>query len=244
MKTSNLWKIYNNEQISTTALKNISLDIEQGSIVAIVGPSGSGKSTLLHLLAGLDKPTIKGEQELIINNESLLNRSENWLAEFRASNIGFILQFFGLLDTLTALENVMIGAYFGKKGRKQMQQLAKEALIAVGLAERLNHFPSQLSGGEKQRVAIARALVNKPNIVFADEPTGNLDSQSGTEILSLLKRLNRDYGITVLVISHDPKVREYVDRVLELVDGEIVTDICTNEKFRVEIKDVAEKSIT
>jgi ABC-type lipoprotein export system ATPase subunit len=243
IKAINLWKVYNSEQVSTVALRNISLEIEQGSFVAIIGPSGSGKSTLLHLLAGLDKPTKKEDQELIINEKSVLNRSENWLSEFRANNIGFILQFFGLLETLTALENVMMGAYFGNEKKKHLRQLAEEVLNDVGLSERVNHYSSQLSGGEKQRVAIARALVNKPSIIFADEPTGNLDSQSGTEILSLLKKLNEEYGLTIMLVSHDPKAREYVDRVLELVDGEIVSDTRNNRDLGVESEDVAEKSI-
>ncbi|NHK31204.1 MAG: ABC transporter ATP-binding protein, partial [Asgard group archaeon] len=224
IKAKNLWKVYNNEQVSTVALKNISLEIEQGSFVAIIGPSGSGKSTLIHLLAGLDRATQKEEQELEVNAKSILNRSENWLSEFRANNIGFVLQFFGLLETLTSLENVMMGAYFGNEKKKHLRQLAEEVLKSVGLSDKINHYPSQLSGGEKQRVAISRALVNKPSIVFADEPTGNLDSQSGTEILSLLKKLNEEYGITIMLVSHDPKARDYVDRVLEIVDGEIVSD--------------------
>jgi ABC-type lipoprotein export system ATPase subunit len=137
----------------------------------------------------------------------------------------------------------MMGAYFGNEKKKHLRQLAEEVLEAVGLSDRFDHYPSQLSGGEKQRVAIARALVNKPSIVFADEPTGNLDSQSGTEILSLLKELNKEYGITIMLVSHDPKARDYVDRVLEIVDGEIVSDTRNNRDLRVEIDDVAEKSI-
>ncbi|NHJ39381.1 MAG: ATP-binding cassette domain-containing protein, partial [Asgard group archaeon] len=133
IKAKNICKVYNSEQVSTVALKNISLEIEQGSFVAIIGPSGSGKSTLIHLLAGLDRPTQKEGQELDVNTKSILNRSENWLSEFRANNIGFILQFFGLLETLTSLENVMMGAYFGNEKRKHLRQLAEEVLNAVGL---------------------------------------------------------------------------------------------------------------
>ncbi|NHJ41471.1 MAG: ATP-binding cassette domain-containing protein, partial [Asgard group archaeon] len=153
------------------------------------------------------------------------------------------LQFFGLLETLTSLENVMMGAYFGNEKKKHLRHLAEEVLNAVGLSAKFNHYPSQLSGGEKQRVAIARALVNKPSIVFADEPTGNLDSWSGTEILSLLKKLNEEYGITIMLVSHDPKARDYVDRVLEIVDGEIFSDTRNDRDLRVEFEDVTKKSI-
>ncbi|MFX1537329.1 MAG: ABC transporter ATP-binding protein [Promethearchaeota archaeon] len=178
--TINLSKIYGEGQARTEALRDVCLDIPKGSFVAIVGASGTGKSTLLHLLAGLDQPTPQENQILEVNGVSLLGRSENWLANFRAKHVGFVLQFFGLLPTLTALENSIIAAYFGGLASKERRELAEEALGAVGLSHRLDHFPSQLSGGEKQRVAIARAVVNKPDILFADEPTGNLDTENGT----------------------------------------------------------------
>lgn len=231
IKARNLWKIFNTEEIKTTALKGVSLDIEKGNFVAIIGPSGSGKSTLLHLLAGIDKPTKEDNQVLEINRESILNRSENWLSEFRAKNIGFVLQFFGLLETLTILENIMIGAYFGNKRGKEIRIFAEEALESFGLINRANHYPSQLSGGEKQRVAIARAIVNKPSIIFADEPTGNLDSQNGAKILSLLKELKEKNKLTIVLVTHDHRVKEYANRIVELNDGEIIHDIRHKNKF-------------
>ena len=242
IKARNLWKIYNTEEIETTALEDISLDVEIGSFIAIIGPSGSGKSTLLHLLAGLDKPTKKDNQILEINKESILDRTENWLSEFRAKNIGFVLQFFGLLETLTALENVMIGAYFGNIKRKEMRISAERALDSFGLINKANHYPSQLSGGEKQRVAIARAIVNKPSIIFADEPTGNLDSKNGEEIFSLLKELNEKNKQTVILVTHDYRVKEFADRIIELNDGKIIKDFRFEDNSSGGIKFVAEES--
>ncbi len=217
----NLSKFFDNGE-QTIALKSVSLTIEEGSFVAIVGASGSGKSTLLHLLAGLDQPTKEKNQVLEVCGESLLNRSENWLASFRARNAGFVLQFFGLLPTMTIFENVLLAGYFGKC--KDRNHRAKKLLSSLGLADRLHHYPSQLSGGQRQKVAIARALINEPKIVFADEPTGNLDSKSGEEVFSQLKHFNKTLGITVLLVSHDNRVETFADRVIELMDGSIIRD--------------------
>ncbi len=223
--TKNLWKIYKSGKkesaVQTIALKDVSLNIKKGVFVAVVGASGSGKSTLLHLLAGLDRPTKKENQEIIINGKSLINRSENWLAKFRAENIGFVLQFFGLLPTLTALENVMMSVYFNGKKSKERRELAEVVLTDVGLEHRMNNYPNQLSGGELQRVAIARAIVNAPDIVFADEPTGNLDSKTGKEILNLLQELVKKKKITLILVTHDQRIYEYCDQVIILEDGEI-----------------------
>jgi len=219
----NLSKIYNNSHVETIALQNISLQISTGSFIAILGPSGSGKSTLLHLLAGLDQPSKEEGQLLELDDCPLLGKSESSLAEFRARNIGFVLQFFGLLPTLTVLENVMMAGYFGGIDGKVRRAKALEFLSLVGLEHRVNHLPSQLSGGQKQRVAIARALINSPKILFADEPTGNLDSTSGKEILELLKRLNVEQGITIIVVSHDPRVLDYCTEVIEIEDGHITS---------------------
>ncbi|MGC9781354.1 MAG: ABC transporter ATP-binding protein [Candidatus Heimdallarchaeota archaeon] len=222
IKARNLWKVYNSSDVKTIALKNVDLDILKETFTAIVGPSGSGKSTLLHVLAGLDQPTKKTDQYLEINNISLLNKTESALAKFRAENIGFVLQFFGLLPTLTALENVMMAGYFAGKKSQDRIALAKEKLVQVALEDRMNYFPSQLSGGQKQRVAIARALVNSPAVIFADEPTGNLDSKSGEEILNLLKELNEEKGITVVMVTHDPIAMNFAKQIIRIVDGEIV----------------------
>lgn len=222
IKVQNLWKVYKIGSVETIALKNASVNIQQGKFVAIIGSSGSGKSTLLHLLAGLDYPTKKDNQELLIRGQSLLKKTENWLAKFRAKNIGFVLQFFGLLPTLTTLENVMMAGYFNGKNSKLRKEKAIEMLKMVGLENRLNNFPNQLSGGQKQRVAIARALINEPPIIFADEPTGNLDSTSGTEVLALLKKLVEKKHITLVLVTHDPKIYNYADQIIEIQDGRIV----------------------
>lgn len=219
----NLSKVYRNSTVETIALNNVDLRINAGGFLAILGPSGSGKSTLLHLLAGLDQPTRKENQSLEINKFAILGKKESSLAEFRARNVGFVLQFFGLLPTLTALENVMMAGYFGGVDIKVRKQKAVELLSLVGLEERVNHLPSQLSGGQKQRVAIARALINSPKILFADEPTGNLDTKSGEEILELLKKLNKEHGLTIIVVSHDPRILDYCSEVIEIEDGTIIS---------------------
>ena len=219
----NLSKVFNSSHVETVALENIDLKIRTGTFLVILGPSGSGKSTLLHILAGLDQPTKKENQLLELNNYEFLGKNESSLAEFRAKNIGFVLQFFGLLPTLTALENVMIAGYFGGVDAKIRKVKALELLSLVGLEDRINYLPSQLSGGQKQRVAIARALVNSPKILFADEPTGNLDSASGKEILELLKKLNDEQGITIVVVSHDLRALDYCTEVLEIEDGHIIS---------------------
>ncbi|MHA2281990.1 MAG: ABC transporter ATP-binding protein [Candidatus Hodarchaeales archaeon] len=223
IRAYNLYKVYNSNQ-KTVALDGVNLEIPSSSFVSIVGVSGSGKSTLLHLLAGLDQPTkYDDNQVLVVCGQNLLNRSESWLTNFRARHVGFVLQFFGLLPTLTVLENVMLAGYFG--GHKDRRNRAEELLASVGLNHRLSHFPSQISGGERQRVAIARSLVNNPDILFADEPTGNLDSRSGQEILDLLREFNLSRGITIIIVSHDNRVKALSDRVIELLDGQIVRDI-------------------
>lgn len=223
IEAQNLSKIYNNSQVETIALQEVNLVIKAGAFVAILGPSGSGKSTLLNVLAGLDQPTKKENQLLELNNYNILGKSESTLAEFRARNVGFVLQFFGLLPTLTVLENVMMAGYFGGIDSRERKEKALKLLFLVGLEDRVNHLPSQLSGGQKQRVAIARALVNSPKILFADEPTGNLDSISGREILELLQKLNQEQGITIVMVSHDPRVLDFCSEVIKIEDGRIIS---------------------
>jgi putative ABC transport system ATP-binding protein len=223
IRATHLSKIFNNGQ-QTVALNDVTINIEEGSFVAIIGASGSGKSTLLHLIAGLDRPTKVNGQILEVCGQSLLGRSESWLATFRARNIGFVLQFFGLLPTLTVLENVMIASYFGGSKRGERKKGAEDVLKSVGLDDRFHYFPNQLSGGQKQRVAIARALVNKPKILFADEPTGNLDTKSGKEIFNLLKKLNEKFGLTIVIVSHDTTIFNYSNRTIEISDGLIIKD--------------------
>jgi len=233
IEVDNINKIYNIGEAKTVALNNVSLTVMKGSFVSIIGPSGSGKSTLIHLLAGLDHPSQNKDQKLEVLGKSLLGKSENYLAKFRSEHVGFILQFFGLLPTLTVLENVMIAGYFSKMAPKVRFKKSKEILLEIGLGDRLNHYPNQLSGGQMQRVAIARALVNEPELIFADEPTGNLDSKNGEEILKLLYKIAKEQNRTVIVVTHDPSVVIYSDQIIEIIDGKITRNEIINENKQI-----------
>lgn len=220
IKTENLTKYYEMGDNLVKALDDVNLNIPKGSFVAIVGPSGSGKSTLMNLLGCLDVPT-KGSYKLDGIEVSTMN--DNSLAELRNKKIGFIFQGFNLVSKLTALENVELPLiYSGVKG-KQRTKMSIEALESVGLGERMNHVPSELSGGQQQRVAIARALVTNPPLILADEPTGNLDSHSGAEIIELFKKLHGE-GNTVVLITHDDHIALQAKRVIRIFDGIIVED--------------------
>jgi len=201
------------------ALRGVNFSISAGEMVGLVGPSGSGKSTLLGILGGLDSPTA-GHIE--INGIDVTRMGEGRLTEIRNENIGFIFQFFNLIPTLTALENVMLPIQFARKRRYKPAERAKELLKRLGLGDRLHHRPSELSGGQQQRVAIARALANNPPLLLADEPTGNLDTESGRLVLDTLREIRDENGTTVLLVTHDPDLAAQMDRVLTLVDGEIV----------------------
>jgi putative ABC transport system ATP-binding protein len=202
---------------AVAALDNISLTIHKGEFVAICGPSGSGKSTLLNLIGTLDKPT---DGRIIINDVDVNTLKGNALADFRRHTIGFIFQLFNLVPALTALENVMLPLIpYRRKAGFNLQERAQTLLAGLGLEKRLHHLPGQLSGGEQQRVAIARALINQPQLILADEPTGNLDSQNGSEILALLRRLNQEQAVTLALITHDPGIASQSDRVVQLQDG-------------------------
>jgi len=203
---------------SFVALRDASLDVEAGQYVAIMGPSGSGKSTLLHLMAGLDEPD---EGAIEVCGMVLNGRSEMEKAQFRRQHIGLVFQFFHLLEELTVLSNVMLPGLLSQR-RPVVRKRAVKLLGEVGLREHQQKHPSQLSGGEQQRVALARALVNEPALLLADEPTGNLDSKSGKEIMAILQRLNREQGITIVMVTHDPVVSAYSDRIVKLRDGRIV----------------------
>jgi len=208
-------------QLGTTevkALNNINLNIDQGDFIALVGPSGSGKSTLLNLLGGLDRPT---SGEVNVQGVALQTANEEELTGHRRHNVGFIFQTFNLLPTLTALENVALPLMLGGVGLAERSQRATELLKRVGLGHRLGHRPTELSGGEQQRAAIARALVNNPQLILADEPTGNLDSSTGGEVMDLLQELNTERGVTLIIVTHDPEVAVYSDRIVHLRDGEI-----------------------
>ena len=219
IEVKNLSKIYGSGEAEVKALKNINLNIEQGEFVAIVGPSGSGKSTLLHLLGGVDKPS---SGEVIIKGESIYKLKEKELAILRRRKLGFVFQFFNLIPVLTAEENIEMPVLLdnGKIDKNYMNELLK----LLGLEERRNHHPSELSGGQQQRVSIGRALANKPSIILADEPTGNLDSKNSKEVLELLKYCAKKYNQTLILITHDINIAKSADRIITIEDGQITTD--------------------
>ena len=218
----NLWKTYRMSGAKVHALRGVSFDITSQEVVAIQGASGSGKTTLLNLLAGIDQPTLREGTVLNAFNVSLLNRSETWYSNYRARIIGFVLQFFGLLPTLNVLENVLLAGYFSKIPENVRYSRAVKLLERLGLGDRLQHFPSELSGGEQQRVAIARALIHEPRIILADEPTGNLDSKTGKAVMNLLLEMAREKGITVLIVTHDSRVAQLADRIVMIDDGVLI----------------------
>jgi len=220
----NLRKTYRLSKRNTVeALKGVEVSIEAGEMVAIMGPSGSGKSTLMHILGLLHSPDPNHgpAPELRLGGEDVASLSDNARTKIRARRMGFVFQDFNLVPTLTALENVMLACDYAGVGGKQAKQAGIEALGLVGLADRADHKPSELSGGEQQRVAIARALVNKPEIILADEPTGNLDSERSAEVLALLREFNREHGQTIVLVTHDAEVGEACDRIIRMRDGRI-----------------------
>jgi putative ABC transport system ATP-binding protein len=214
-----LTRRYGSGETAVEALRGVTLEVERGRLVAVMGPSGSGKSTLMHILAGLDQPT---EGEVTIGGTSIGKLNDNELTRLRRTHIGFIFQFFNLLPMLTAEENVVLPLTIA--GRTVDSDWIEELLAKTGLDERRSHRPSELSGGQQQRVAIARALVTKPTVIFADEPTGNLDSHTSDEILELLRSTVDEYGQTVVMVTHDAKAASMADRILFLDDGLIVRD--------------------
>jgi putative ABC transport system ATP-binding protein len=216
----NLVKTYKMGDVEVNALRGLTVSINRGEVVAIVGPSGSGKSTLMNILGCLDRPTTG---DYTLDGESVAGLSDDQLADIRNRKVGFIFQSFNLLPRATALSNVELPLrYSGKtEGRKER---ARQSLMAVGLEDRMTHRPYELSGGQQQRVAIARALVNDPAIIMADEPTGNLDSKVGQEIMDLLLNLNRDVGTTLIIVTHDPKVAAQTQRIIRIRDGVVDTE--------------------
>jgi putative ABC transport system ATP-binding protein len=208
---------YGEGETAVHALRGVSLTVDKGQLVAVMGPSGSGKSTLMHILAGLDRPT---EGEVWIAETEITRLADNALTNLRRRHVGFIFQFFNLLPMLSAKENILLPLEIA--GRKVDQDWIRELVDTVGLADRLSHRPSELSGGQQQRVAIARAMVSQPTVMFADEPTGNLDSKTSGEILELLRRSVGAYGQTTVMVTHDPTAATIADRILFLADGRIV----------------------
>jgi len=203
-------------------LKGVSLNIKKGEIVAIVGPSGAGKTTLLQILGTLDFPALKKNASLTINNNNLIALKDKSLSKFRNEHIGFIFQFHQLLPEFTALENVCIPAYIGNKSKKETEAKAKDLLDFLGLSDRINHKPNELSGGEQQRVAVARALINDPDVIFADEPSGNLDSSSAKKLHELFFTLRDKYSQTFVIVTHNEELANMADRKLEMKDGKII----------------------
>ncbi len=221
IQIKDLVKVYKLGEVEVCALQGVSLSIARGDFVAIMGASGSGKSTFMNILGFLDRPT-SGEYLLEGISGERLSRDE--LAEIRNRKIGFVFQGFNLLSRTSALENVELPLMYANTPTSKRRELAQRALSEVGLEGREHHHPSQLSGGQQQRVAIARALVNEPSILLADEPTGNLDSKTSTEVMAIFQRLNRDLGITVIMITHEPDIASFAKRTILFKDGKIVAD--------------------
>ncbi len=219
LKIENLCKTYGKNEANVDALKNINLSINKGEFVAIVGPSGSGKSTLLHLIGGVDKPS---EGTVYINDVDIYNLKEKDLSIFRRRNVGLIYQFYNLIPVLSVKENILLPAELDN--RKIDQEYLDDLLKTLGLKERENHLPNELSGGQQQRTSIGRALVNRPAIVLADEPTGNLDSKNSKEVIELLKLSVKKYKQTLVMITHDPNIALQADRVITIEDGMIKSD--------------------
>ena len=215
IKAQNIHKYYDSLQV----LKGVDLHIEKGEIVSIVGASGAGKTTLLQILGTLDKPSIDKETSLHINGEDILNMNDKMLSKFRNNHLGFIFQFHQLLPEFTALENVCIPAFIAGKEKSETEKEAKRLLEYLGLSHRIDHKPNALSGGEQQRVAVARALINKPLVIFADEPSGNLDTASAENLHQLFFKLREEFGQTFVIVTHNEELANMADRKLVMVDG-------------------------
>jgi putative ABC transport system ATP-binding protein len=221
IKLDNITKEYRMGEDIVHAVSGVSLEIKEGEFVALVGPSGSGKSTTMHIIGGLDTPTTG---KVIVDGQDLSRASDKELSRYRNEKIGFVFQAFNLHPTYTATENVALPLIFSGIGHSRRMKMAAEALEIVGLSDRASHRPNQLSGGERQRVSIARALVTQPKIILADEPTGNLDSKNGQHVMELLSQLNKEKGITLIIVTHDMEIAAVAGRIIKMRDGKIVED--------------------
>lgn len=217
IRIENLSKTYGSGDTAVNALKGCNAEFESDKFIAITGTSGSGKSTLLHILGGLDT---EAEGNVFYDETNIIKMNDVTLSEFRRKNIGFVFQFFNLIPELTAKENILVTLMIDKT--KPDKKYFDELTASLGIADRLTHYPSQLSGGQQQRVAIARALINKPKVILCDEPTGNLDKKSGSEVLQLLRKLQSEYGQTIIMVTHDPDIASSADKMIRIEDGEIV----------------------
>jgi putative ABC transport system ATP-binding protein len=238
VQTQNLTKTYGSGSTAVTALNHVNINIHDGEFVAIMGPSGCGKSTLLHLLGGLDTPS---DGKVTIDGTSIAEMPDDQLTELRRRRIGFVFQFFNLIPVLSAAENAALPITLDGVKPDEAATKAKEWLSRFGLADRLASRPDQLSGGEQQRVAIARALVAEPTLILADEPTGNLDTRSGDEIAGLLRDVSKQYNRTIIMVTHDPRIAAYADRIIFLKDGKVVDETLLERKNTKREQMVADK---
>jgi putative ABC transport system ATP-binding protein len=226
IELQDICKTYTMGEVEVKALCGVTLGIERGEMAAIMGPSGSGKSTMMNIIGCLDQVT---SGEYVLDGQTISRLNDDQLAEIRNRKIGFVFQTYNLLSRTTALDNVEVPLIYA--GAQNRRQRAKEALEAVGLADRMSHKPNELSGGQQQRVAIARALINDPAIILADEPTGNLDTKTGLEIIGLFQRLNKERGITVVFVTHDREIARYTQRIVHLLDGALVNDESVQDRL-------------
>ena len=221
IETTDLHKEYRRDEFKIVALQNANMHIKKGEFVALMGPSGSGKSTLLHLIAAIDRPT---HGRVRVLGQDLQNLSDKQIAHWRNENVGFVFQSFNLIPVLTARENVELPLLLTHLGKRERIDHAENALRLVGLGDRLGHYPRQLSGGQEQRVAIARAIVTDPQLILADEPTGDLDAQSATEVLTILSKLNKEFNKTVIMVTHDPHAAKFANKIRYLEKGELLPE--------------------
>ncbi|MGD0336307.1 MAG: ABC transporter ATP-binding protein [Candidatus Omnitrophota bacterium] len=219
IEAKNIHKTYSNGKNSLMVLKGIDVSLEKGKFIAIVGPSGAGKSTLLHILGGLDSPT---QGKVLLEGQDLYSLSDEKISRVRNERIGFVFQFYHLLPEFTVFENVLMPAWLGNNTGLSIKDRAAELLVEIGLGERMKHFPGELSGGEKQRVAIVRGLINNPRVLFCDEPTGNLDSKTGEEVIETIRKINLENKMTVVLVTHNIELAKSADKVYHLRDGLLV----------------------